>query len=121
MEFMTDRLLKSNLTYTLGALIISIALPGCAGMALPSRADCNVVRLQTQAGRSESEIASALGVTAAEVQGCASMASAKGATSGGGGSSDTSAYISAGQAAGAVTSDPASKPQSEEEKPPWAY
>jgi hypothetical protein len=114
---MLERFLRSRMPVALGALMIA-ALAGCAGMTMPSRVDCNIVRLQTQAGRSEPEIAAALGVTVAEVQGCASMASAKGSS---GGAADTSAYISAGQAAGAVTSTESEAKPKEEEKPPWAY
>lgn len=116
---MFDRVVVGGLTVALGLVAMATALSGCGAIQLPSRVDCNVVRLQTQAGRSDSEIASALGVTAQEVEGCHAIAAARGSKAGTE-PVDSSAYISAGQATGALTSEPEKKPE-EEEKPPWMY
>ncbi len=56
------------------AFILAIALAGCgaAGNMGDSHGhiDCNVVKLQSEAGRSTGEIANALGVSEADVQSC---------------------------------------------------
>ncbi len=53
----------------LGALAAAAALPGCASLG-GGRADCNIVRNQRGAGQSDSDIASALGVTESDVAAC---------------------------------------------------
>lgn len=54
------------------AFVFATALAGCGGMGAMggSHVDCNVVKLQSEAGRSPGEIASALGISEAEVQSC---------------------------------------------------
>ncbi len=54
------------------AFILAISLAGCgaASSVEGSHVDCNVVKLQSEAGRSPDEIASALGVSVAAVQSC---------------------------------------------------
>lgn len=54
------------------AFITAATLAGCgaAGSMGGSHIDCNVVKLQSEAGRSAGEIASALGVSEADVQSC---------------------------------------------------
>jgi hypothetical protein len=53
----------------LGALILAGSAAGC-GSINTNRVDCNVVKLQSEAGRSNAEIASALGVSQDEVASC---------------------------------------------------
>ncbi len=62
----------------LATLLSAAAVAGCAALSA-GRADCNIVRLQRGAGRSDSDIASALGVTDSDVAACPS-----GGESGGG-------------------------------------
>ncbi len=52
-----------------GSLILACALGGCSAMS-GDHVDCNVVRLQSQSGRTDAEIASALGASISEVQKC---------------------------------------------------
>lgn len=53
------------------ALVLAATLAGCgAGSLGGSHVDCNVVKLQSEAGRSPGEIASALGITEADVVSC---------------------------------------------------
>lgn len=54
------------------ALVLATTLAGCgaAGSVGGSHIDCNVVKLQSEAGRSPVEIASALGISEADVQSC---------------------------------------------------
>ena len=80
----------------LGALAASTALPGCASLG-GSRADCTVVRNQRGAGRSDSDIASALGVSDSDVAACGAAGAggdsgdmSGGGDSGGGGGGDQS-------------------------------
>jgi len=67
----------------LGAMAAAAAMPGCAALSA-GRADCNVVRNQRGAGRSDSDIAAALGVTDSDVAACG--AAGGGGEMGGGGS-----------------------------------
>ncbi len=53
----------------LGALMLIAGVAGC-GSINTNRVDCNVVKLQSEAGRSNAEIASALGVSQEEVASC---------------------------------------------------
>jgi hypothetical protein len=50
-----------------GTLVVAGA--GCSALSA-SHVDCNVVKLQAQAGRSDAEIASALGTSEASVAAC---------------------------------------------------
>ncbi len=72
----------------LGALAAAVALSGCASLSA-GRADCNIVRNQRGAGRSDSDIASALGVTESDVAACGAVG-AGGEGSGGGEGDDQS-------------------------------
>ena len=60
---------KLAIAGSLWGLTLMGAIAGCSSMS-SNHVDCNVVRLQTEAGRSESEIASALGVSVSDVQSC---------------------------------------------------
>jgi hypothetical protein len=73
-----------------GVFAVATAVSGCAGMG-GSHIDCNVVKLQSQSGRSSSEIASALGVSEAEVAKCPPAGAVTG-TEGSGGPPNASDY-----------------------------
>jgi len=60
---------KVPIVMTLGALLLAGALGGCSSMS-SNHVDCNVVKLQSEAGRSDSEIASALGASVSDVAAC---------------------------------------------------
>jgi uncharacterized membrane protein YgcG len=58
-------------TGALGALILAGGIVGCSSLSNNNgHVDCNVVKLQSQAGRSNNEIASALGVSESDVSSC---------------------------------------------------
>ena len=59
---------------TMGGFVLACELAGCGSIST-NRADCNAVRLQTEAGRSDAEIASALGVPESDVTDCRAMKS----------------------------------------------
>jgi|GEM_PF-3900644 hypothetical protein len=73
-----DRLSWAVVFGGLGLLAASVS--GCSSLE-GSHVDCNVVRLQREAGRSDADIASALGVSVPTVESCqaggASPASSK--------------------------------------------
>ena len=52
-----------------GLELLFASVPGCSSLEGP-HVDCNIVRLQTEAGRSDADIASALGVTVPTVESC---------------------------------------------------
>jgi hypothetical protein len=52
-----------------GTLVMAGAVAGCSSMS-SNHVDCNVVKLQQQAGRSDAEIASALGASVGDVASC---------------------------------------------------
>lgn len=60
---------KLGIAAALGTLVMAGALPGCSSIS-SNHVDCNVVRLQSEAGRSDSEIASAVGASVADVATC---------------------------------------------------
>ena len=60
---------KVPIVAALGALLLAGALGGCSSVS-SNHVDCNVVKLQSEAGRSDSEIASALGASVADVASC---------------------------------------------------
>ena len=53
----------------LGAFALAAALSGCSVFG-HAAVDCNIVKLQSQSGRSNAEIASALGVAESDVEAC---------------------------------------------------
>ncbi len=53
----------------LGALALAGGVTGCGSLS-SNHVDCNVVRLQKQAGRTDAEIASAIGESVAGVASC---------------------------------------------------
>ncbi len=66
---MVDAFRKRGIAAALGAMVIVGGLSGCSSMT-SNHVDCNVVKLQAESGRSDSEIASALGVDVADVAKC---------------------------------------------------
>jgi hypothetical protein len=58
---------KLGMIAVLGTIVAAGA--GCSALTA-SHVDCNVVKLQAQAGRSDAEIASALGTSEASVAAC---------------------------------------------------
>ena len=66
---MIERRGRMGILIGAGALLLATSFAGCAGME-GSHIDCNIVKLQSQSGRSSSEIASALGVSEADVAKC---------------------------------------------------
>ncbi|MGH7781004.1 MAG: hypothetical protein ACREQR_14395 [Candidatus Binataceae bacterium] len=53
----------------LGSLMMACALGGCSSLS-SDHVDCNVVKLQSQSGRSDAEIASAIGASIGDVAKC---------------------------------------------------
>ena len=81
------RLKLMGLIVPAAALGAAAALSGCASLGA-GRADCNIVRNQRGAGQSDSDIASALGVSESDVAACAAAGGGEmtgGEGSGGGG------------------------------------
>ena len=60
---------KLGILVAFGAFLVAGALSGCSSLS-SNHVDCNVVKLQQEAGRSDSEIASALGASVADVATC---------------------------------------------------
>src|ERR1700736_5466432 len=89
---MIERRGRMGILIGAGALVLATAFAGCSSMG-GSHIDCNIVRLQSQSGRSSSEIASALGVSEADVAKCPAAGPVTGAEgSGGGGPPNASEY-----------------------------
>ncbi|HVN26992.1 MAG TPA: AsnC family protein [Candidatus Binataceae bacterium] len=98
-----------------GALVLAAAFAGCSSLSGlgGSHIDCNIVRLQSQSGRSNAEIASALGVSESDVAACPAAGPVVGAEGGGGsgGPPNASEYgIPAGLDTGSAASSPAAAP-----------
>jgi hypothetical protein len=60
---------KLGILAAFGALAVAGAIAGCSSISA-NHVDCNVVKLQQGAGRSDAEIASALNASAADVASC---------------------------------------------------
>jgi hypothetical protein len=65
---MADAFRKLAIAAALGGLIVA-GVSGCGSMST-DHVDCNVVKLQQQSGRSDTEIASAIGASEADVAKC---------------------------------------------------
>ena len=65
---MVDAFRKLGIAAALGTMVI-VGLSGCSSIT-SDHVDCNVVKLQTESGRSDSEIASALGASVEDVAKC---------------------------------------------------
>ena len=66
---MVDAFRKLGIAAALGAIVIVGGLSGCSSMT-SDHVDCNVVKLQAESGRSDSEIASAIGADVGDVTKC---------------------------------------------------
>ncbi|HSR57290.1 MAG TPA: hypothetical protein VLL57_03840 [Candidatus Binataceae bacterium] len=99
---------KMGLLTGVGAFCLATALGGCSSM-VGSRVDCNVVKLQKESGRSNAEIASALGVSEGDVDSCHATGASDygmpsemgGAAEGGGGGGEAGGGASPGAGGGA--------------------
>lgn len=61
--------LKITVAAAAGALMMAGALAGCGSLS-SDHVDCNVVKLQSESGRSDAEIASAIGASVNDVAKC---------------------------------------------------
>lgn len=68
-SFMVDALRKLGIAAAIGTMIIGGGLSGCSSIS-SDHVDCNVVKLQAESGRTDSEIASALSASEADVAKC---------------------------------------------------
>jgi hypothetical protein len=66
---MADALRRLRIAATVGTLLLAGGLYGCSSMST-NHVDCNVVKLQQQSGRSDAEIASAIGASEDDVAKC---------------------------------------------------
>jgi hypothetical protein len=66
---MADAFGKLGMAAALGTLLLAGGISGCSSMST-DHVDCNVVKLQQQSGRSDAEIASAIGGSEADVAKC---------------------------------------------------
>ena len=67
---MADLFGRLGITAALGTLILAGGISSCSSMMSTDHVDCNVVKLQQQSGRSDAEIATAVGGTEADVAKC---------------------------------------------------
>ena len=65
---MVDAFRKLGIAAALGTMVI-VGLSGCSSIT-SDHVDCNVVKLQAESGRSDSEIASAVGASVEDVAKC---------------------------------------------------
>ena len=66
---MANAFRKLGVAAALGTMLLAGGLSGCSSMST-DHVDCNVVKLQAQSGRSDAEIASAIGGSEADVAKC---------------------------------------------------
>ncbi|MGH7925811.1 MAG: hypothetical protein ACREQH_14605 [Candidatus Binatus sp.] len=66
---MADAFRKLGMAAVLGTLLLAGGVSGCSSIST-DHVDCNVVKLQAESGRSDSEIASAIGASVADVAKC---------------------------------------------------
>lgn len=90
---MIERRGRMGILIGTGAFILAGALVGCSSLT-GSHVDCNVVKLQSQSGRSNAEIASAIGASEADVAKCPPAGAVTGAegSEGAGGPPNASEY-----------------------------
>ncbi|HUY26556.1 MAG TPA: hypothetical protein VMV27_03975 [Candidatus Binataceae bacterium] len=60
---------KLAIAAAVGSLLMAGALGGCSSLST-DHVDCNVVKLQSESGRSDAEIASAVGASITDVAKC---------------------------------------------------
>jgi hypothetical protein len=106
---MIERRGRMGILIGAGVLAVATAVAGCAGMG-GSHIDCNIVKLQSQSGRSNGEIASALGASESDVAKCPPAGAVTG-SEGSGGPPNASDYgIPAGMEGGAGAEGGATPP-----------
>ena len=66
---MVDTFRKLGIAAALGTLLLVSGVSGCSSIST-DHVDCNIVKLQAQSGRSDAEIASAIGASEADVAKC---------------------------------------------------
>ena len=66
---MADAFSRLGMAAALGTLLLAGAMSGCSSIST-DHVDCNVVKLQTESGRTDSEIASAIGGSVNDVAKC---------------------------------------------------
>jgi len=66
---MVDALRKLGIAAAIGTMTIAGGLSGCSSITT-DHVDCNVVKLQAESGRSDAEIASAVGGSVEDVAKC---------------------------------------------------
>lgn len=66
---MADAFRKLGIAAALGTLIMAGSVVGCSSLS-SNHVDCNVVKLQGESGRTDAEIASAVGASVADVEAC---------------------------------------------------
>ncbi len=66
---MAEAFSKLGMAAALGTLLLAGGLSGCSSIST-DHVDCNVVKLQTESGRSDAEIASAIGSSVKDVAQC---------------------------------------------------
>jgi len=66
---MADAFSKLGMAAALGTLLLAGGVSGCSSIS-SDHVDCNVVKLQQQSGRSDAEIASAIGGSVEDVAKC---------------------------------------------------
>ena len=67
---MADFFRRLGIAGVLGTVILAGGISGCGSMMSSDHVDCNVVKLQQQSGRTDAEIASAVGGSEADVAKC---------------------------------------------------
>src|SRR5580658_3624046 len=111
-HLMIERRGRTGILLCAGALMLATALGACSCPG-GSHLACNMVKLQSQSGRSKSEIASALGVSEDEVAKCPPAGAVTGAegAEGAGGPPNASDYgIPAGLDTGEASPAPSPAP-----------
>ena len=66
---MADAFSRLGMAAALGTLLLAGGMSGCGSIST-DHVDCNVVKLQTESGRTDSEIASAIGGSVKDVAKC---------------------------------------------------
>ena len=66
---MADAFSRLGMAAALGTLLLAGGMSGCGSIST-DHVDCNVVKLQTESGRTDSEIASAIGGSVNDVAKC---------------------------------------------------
>jgi hypothetical protein len=109
---MIERRGRTGILIGAGALLLAAVFGGCSSLG-GSHIDCNIVKLQSQSGRSNAEIASALGVSESDVAKCPPAGAVTGAegAEGAGGPPNASDYgIPAGLDTGEASPAPSPAP-----------